>query len=80
MCYIISLHVVGNTLCVVISINMCCNANLFYVSYFKFVYNCFLKFIVHKIKSEMVTSQMVVLIGRENADVADANMVVCWML
>jgi hypothetical protein len=33
---------------------MCCNFNLFYVSYFKFLYNYFIKFIVHKINFEMV--------------------------
>jgi hypothetical protein len=31
---------------------------------------CFLKFIVHKINFEIVKSEMVVLIRRENADVA----------
>jgi hypothetical protein len=34
-CFIISLYAVGNTLCVTISINMCCNLNLFYVTYLK---------------------------------------------
>jgi hypothetical protein len=69
-CYIISLHAVCSTLCVVISINMCCNPNLFYVPYFKFLCNYFLKFIIHKINSEMVKSGMVMLTGREKVDVA----------
>jgi hypothetical protein len=65
-------------------IYMCCNFIL-YVSYFKLVcvviliimycissYNqiYFLKFIVHKINSEMVESGMVKQTGREKADVA----------
>jgi translation initiation factor 1 (eIF-1/SUI1) len=37
MCYIISMHAVGSTLCIVISINICCNPNLFYVPYFIFL-------------------------------------------
>jgi hypothetical protein len=71
MCYIILLHAVGSTLCVIISINMCCNPNLFYVSYFKFLCNYFLKFIVHKI-----ISKMVMLTSRGKTDVIDADMVV----
>jgi hypothetical protein len=63
-CYIISLHVVGSTLCVIISINICCNPNLFYISHFNFLYNYFLKFIVNKINFEMVKSRMVVLTRR----------------
>jgi hypothetical protein len=58
---------------VVISISMRCNFNLFYVSYFKFLYNYFLKFVIHEINFEMVKSGMVVLTGRENNDVADVN-------
>jgi hypothetical protein len=76
MCYIISLYTVGSTLCVVISINIRCNPNLFHVSYLKFIYNCFLKFIVHKVNSEMVKSGMVMLTERENADVGDADVAV----
>jgi hypothetical protein len=60
------LHIVGSTLCVVISINILCI--------------CFLKFVAHEINSEMVKSVMVVLTRREKADVADADMVVGWML
>jgi hypothetical protein len=41
---------------------------LFYVSYFKFLYNCFLNFIIQKINSKIFKSRMVVLIGREKAD------------
>jgi hypothetical protein len=35
----------------------------------------FIKFIVHKINSEMIKSGMVVLTERENANVAEANAV-----
>jgi hypothetical protein len=44
----------------------------------KLVY--FLKFVVHEINFEIVKSGMVVLTGREKADVTDANMTVGWML
>jgi Tfp pilus assembly protein PilZ len=54
---------------------MCCNPNLLYVSYLKFLYNCFLKFIVYKMNFEMVKSVMVVLTGREKTDVSDADVV-----
>jgi hypothetical protein len=80
MCYTISLHVVCSALCVVILINMCCNLNLFYVPYFKFLYNYFFKFIIHKMNSEMVKSKMMMLAGREKTDVTDADMIVHWML
>jgi hypothetical protein len=50
---------------------------LFYVSYFKFLYNYFLKFIVHKINSKMIKSRMVVLTERDKSDV---DVVVYWML
>jgi hypothetical protein len=50
--------------------------NLFYVSYFKFLCNCFLKFVVHKINSKMVKSGMVVLTEREKPDVTDADVAV----
>jgi hypothetical protein len=36
MCYVILLHAVGSTLCVIIPISMCYNFNLFYISYFIF--------------------------------------------
>jgi hypothetical protein len=36
---------------------------------------CFLKFVIHKMNSEMV-----VLTGRKNVDVTDADVVVVWML
>jgi hypothetical protein len=49
-------------LCVVISI--------------KFLCICFLKFVAHKMNSKMVKSGMMVLTGRENADVVDADMAV----
>jgi hypothetical protein len=59
MCYIILLHTVDSTLCVVISINMCCNPNLFYILYFNFLCNCFLKFVVYKMNYEIVKFKMV---------------------
>jgi hypothetical protein len=34
---------------------------------------CFIKFIVHKINSEMIKSEMVVLPERENVDVTDID-------
>jgi hypothetical protein len=37
--------------------------NLFYVSYFKFLCNYFLKFLVYKINSEIIKSKMMELIG-----------------
>jgi hypothetical protein len=52
---------------------MCCNPKLFYVAYFKFLYNCFLKFIVHKINSEMVKFKMVVLTERKNINVTNTD-------
>jgi hypothetical protein len=45
-----------------------------------FLYNCFLNFVVQKMNSKMVKFGMVVLTGREKSDVADANVVVGWML
>jgi hypothetical protein len=47
-CYIILLHAVGNMLCIVISINMRCNPNLFYVSYFKVLTIIFLNLLFTK--------------------------------
>jgi hypothetical protein len=41
---------------------------------------CFLKFIVHEINSEMVKSEMVVLIRRAKTDVTDADVIVDWVL
>jgi hypothetical protein len=41
---------------------------LFYVSYFKFVYNCFLKFVIHKINFKIVKFEIVMLTGREKTD------------
>jgi hypothetical protein len=60
-------------LCVVISINMCYNSNLFYVLYFNFLYNCFLKFVIHKIKFEIIKFKMVMLTRREKIDVTDTD-------
>jgi hypothetical protein len=71
MCYVIS-HAVGSTLCVVMSIsmcripiNMCYNFKLFYISYLKFLYNYFLKFIVHKINSKLIKYEIVKLTERK---------------
>jgi hypothetical protein len=47
--------------------------HLFYVMYFKFLYNYFLKFIVHEINFEIVKSGMVVLTERKKTDVTDAD-------
>jgi hypothetical protein len=41
---------------------------------------CFLKFIVHKMNFEIINSRMVVLTEREKTDVADADVVVDWIL
>jgi hypothetical protein len=41
MCYFILLHTVGIMLCVVISISMCYNPNLYYLLYFQFLCNLF---------------------------------------
>jgi hypothetical protein len=40
----------------------------------------FFKFVVHKMDSKMIKSRMVVLTGREKADVADADVAVTWVL
>jgi hypothetical protein len=50
--------------------------NLFYVSYFNFLCNYFLKFIVHEMNSKIFKSEIVVLTERENTDVANADMAV----
>jgi hypothetical protein len=55
-------------------------SRLYYVSYFKFLYKYFLNFVVQKINSKMVKCGMVVLTGREKIDVADADVVIGWML
>jgi hypothetical protein len=46
-------------LCVIILISMYYNSNLFCMLYFKFLYNCFFKFIIYKINFGMVKSEMV---------------------
>jgi hypothetical protein len=51
-------------LCVIILISMYYNSNLFYMLYFKFLYNCFLKFIIYKINFGMVKSEVVNLTER----------------
>jgi hypothetical protein len=47
--------------------------NLFYILYFKFLCNCFLKFVAHKMNSKIIKSEIVVLTGREKTDMADAD-------
>jgi hypothetical protein len=42
--------------------------------------DCFLKFVVHELNSEIVKSGMVVLTGREKTNVTDADMAVGWKL
>jgi hypothetical protein len=59
-----------------ISISICCNSNLFYVSHFNF-YAFFLKSILHKMNSKMIESEMVMLIEREKTDITDAD--VLWV-
>jgi hypothetical protein len=55
-------------------------SNSFYVSYFNFLCNCFLKFVVHEMNSKIVKSGMVVLTGRDKTDVTDADVAVGWIL
>jgi hypothetical protein len=38
--------------------------------------DCFLKFIIHKLNSKIVKSEIVVLAWRENIDVADVDVAV----
>jgi hypothetical protein len=38
--------------------------------------DCFLKFVVHELNSEMVKSGMMLLTGREKTNVADADIAV----
>jgi hypothetical protein len=45
---------------------MCCNSNLFYVSYFNFLCNYLLKFVVHEMNPEMFKSEMMILTERED--------------
>jgi hypothetical protein len=52
--------------------------HLFYVSYFKFVYNYFLKFIIHEINSKIIKSKIMVLTMRDNDNIANSNMAVEW--
>jgi hypothetical protein len=66
-------------LCVIILISMRCDSNLFYVSYFKFSYNFFLKFVVHKMNSEMVKPKIIKLIRRDKTDMTDADVIVGWI-
>jgi hypothetical protein len=48
---------------------------LFYVSYFKFLCNYFIKFVVHKINSKIIKSEMVVLTIRGKVNVANTDVV-----
>jgi hypothetical protein len=47
--------------------------HLFYVSYFKFLYNYFFKFVIHEINSKIIKSKIMVLTKRENVDVTDID-------
>jgi hypothetical protein len=51
-------------------------SRLFYLSCFKFLYNYFLKFVLHKMNSKMIKSRIVVLTGREKVDIVDADVAV----
>jgi hypothetical protein len=55
-------------------------SRLFYVSYFNFLYNCFINFVVQNLNSKIVETGMVVLTGREKSDVGDADVAMGWML
>jgi hypothetical protein len=63
-----------------IPINMCYNSKLFYISYFKFLYNYFLKFIVHKINSKLIKYEIVKLTERKKTNMTNINVIVSWML
>jgi hypothetical protein len=54
--------------------------HLFYVSCFKILYYCLLKFVGHKMNSKMVKSGIVVLTRRQMVDMTDADVDVGWML
>jgi hypothetical protein len=53
---------------------MCCNSNLFYVSYYNFLYNYFLKSFVHKINFKIIKSRTVKLAEREKTNVANTKL------
>jgi hypothetical protein len=55
-------------------------SHLFYVSYFKFLYNYFLNFVVQKINYKLAKYGIVVLTGREKTDVPDADVTIGYML
>jgi hypothetical protein len=42
--------------------------------------DCFFKFVVHELNSEMVKSKIVMLTGREKTDVPDVDVAVGWKL
>jgi hypothetical protein len=45
-------------------------SHLFYVLYFKFLYNYFLNFVVQKINSKIIKCEIVILTERDKTDVA----------
>jgi hypothetical protein len=45
-----------------------------------FVFNYFLKFIIHKMNYKIVKSEIMVLTRKEKTDVTDADVVMNWML
>jgi hypothetical protein len=49
---------------------------LFYVSYFNFLRNYFLKFVVHKMNFEMFKSGIVILNEKEKTDMTGADVAV----
>jgi hypothetical protein len=51
-------------------------SHLFYVLYFNFLYNYFLKFVIHKINFEIVKFKMILLTEKEKTDVVNADMTV----
>jgi hypothetical protein len=59
---------------------MCYNFKLFYISYLKFLYNYFLKFIVHKINSKLIKYEIVKLTERKKTNMTNINVIVSWML
>jgi hypothetical protein len=45
-------------------------SHLFYVLYFKFLYNYFLNFVVQKINSKIIKCEIVILTEKDKTDVA----------
>jgi hypothetical protein len=45
-----------------------------------FLCNYFLKFVIHKMNSKIVKSEIVMLTGREKADMANTDVAMDWIL